>query len=132
MRLSGKVLLLALAVLVAVVPAATKAIAQTGGGGNIQTADEQLLALANAARAEAGAGRLEWDAALAAAALYHCKRMAAEGPIAHQYRGEPDLAGRAGQAGAHFDLIEENVAVGPSASVIHESGCTRRGTDRIC
>ena len=112
-------MLLALAVLVAVIPAATKAAAQTGEG-NIQTADEQLLALANAARAEVGAGRLHWDAALAAAALYHCRRMVAEGPIAHQYSGEPDLTGRAGQAGAHFDLIEENVAVGPSASVIHE------------
>jgi Cysteine-rich secretory protein family len=46
--------------------------------------------------------------------------MAAEGPIAHRYGGEPDLTGRAGQAGAHFDLIEENVAVGPSAAMIHE------------
>jgi hypothetical protein len=46
--------------------------------------------------------------------------MAAEGPIAHRYNGEADLASRAGQAGAHFDLIEENVAVGPSASMIHD------------
>ena len=120
MRFHGKVLLCALAVLVALIPGSTEAIAQTGGGGNIQTADEQLLALANAARAEVGAGRLHWDPTLAAAALYHCRRMVAEGPIGHQYNGEPDLTSRAGQAGAHFDLIEENVAVGPSASVIHE------------
>ena len=65
-------------------------------------------------------GRLEWDQALAAAALQHCLRMAAEGPISHQYRGEPDLSARAAQSGAHFSLIEENVAVGPSADAIHE------------
>ena len=31
-----------------------------------------------------------------------------------------DVAGRAAQAGAHFSLIEENVAVGPDAPAIHE------------
>lgn len=96
------------------------ALAQDEGPANIHTADAQLLALANQSRAEAGAGRLEWDPALAAAALYHCRRMAAEGPIAHRYSGEPDLTGRAGQAGAHFDLIEENVAIGPSVAMIHD------------
>jgi len=96
------------------------AFAQGHARDNNQAADEQILALANRARAEAGVGRLEWDPALAAAALYHCRRMAAEGPIAHRYGGEADLAERAGQAGAHFDLIEENVAVGPSAATIHE------------
>jgi hypothetical protein len=88
-------------------------------GASVQTAAEQLFALANQARAQTGAGRLRWDPALAAAALNHCQRMAAEGPIAHRYNGELDLAPRAGQAGAHFSLIEENVAVGPSANVIH-------------
>ena len=78
------------------------------------------MALANQARAENGAERLRWDPALTAAALKHCMRMAAEGPISHRYEGEADLAGRAGQAGAHFSVIEENVAVGPSAAVIHE------------
>ena len=101
---------------------ATSPMASAQGGAlpNVMTANQQIMALANRARAEEGAGRLEWDPALAAAALYHCRRMAAEGPIAHRYNGEADLAGRAGQAGAHFDLIEENVAVGPSAAVIHE------------
>jgi Cysteine-rich secretory protein family len=97
-----------------------QAYSQNGNGGNIQTSAEQLFALANQARAQDGLGRLRWDPALAAAALYHCRRMAAEGPIAHRYGGEPDLASRAGQAGAHFGYIEENVAVGPSADVIHE------------
>src|SRR4051794_11698329 len=95
-------------------------VAQKAGGTVVQTAAQQLLVLANQARAENGADKLRWDAALASAALKHCRRMAAEGPISHRYEGEPDLAARTGQAGAHFSVIEENVAVGPSAAVIHE------------
>ncbi|MGA8044347.1 MAG: CAP domain-containing protein [Terracidiphilus sp.] len=86
----------------------------------MREAAEQLLALANQARAEHGAPPLEWDGNLAAAARQHCLRMAAEGPIAHRYGGEPDLSERAGQDGAHFSLIEENVAVGPSPAEIHD------------
>jgi uncharacterized protein YkwD len=89
-------------------------------GSNLQAAAEQIFALANDARARVGVGRLEWDPALAAAALEHCQRMAMEGPSAHRYGGEPDLSSRAAQAGAHFSVIEENVAVGPSADAIHE------------
>jgi hypothetical protein len=88
--------------------------------GDLRTQSEQIFALANQARAQAGVGRLEWDPALAAAALQHCLRMATEGPIAHRYGGEPDLSARAAQAGARFSVIEENVAVGPSAGAIHE------------
>lgn len=91
-----------------------------GGSGNMRAAAEQIFALANQARAQAGVGRLQWDPALAAAALQHCRRMAAEGPIAHRYRGEPDVSDRTAQAGAHFSVIEENVAVAPSADAIHE------------
>jgi hypothetical protein len=79
-----------------------------------------LLALANRSRAEQGVAPLKWDAALARAARQHCLRMAAEGPIAHRYAGEPDVSERAGQAGAHFSLIEENVAVGPNPATIHD------------
>lgn len=81
---------------------------------------QQLMMLANQARAQARAGTLTWDDALANAARAHCLRMAAEGPIAHRYGGEDDLSTRAGKAGAHFDLIEENVAIGPNAAEIHE------------
>ncbi len=93
---------------------------QQGTGGGTRGAAEQLLALANQARAEHGAPPLQWDGNLAAAARQHCLRMAAEGPISHRYPGEADLSERAGQAGAHFSLIEENVAVGPSASEVHD------------
>lgn len=80
----------------------------------------QLMSLANEARAAAGAGPLQWDDALAEAARKHCLRMAVEGPLAHRYPGELDLSERAGLAGVHFDLVEENVAVGPTPVVIHD------------
>lgn len=93
--------------------------AESGPAANLRGDAEQLFALANQARKETGADALEWDAALAQAALDHCRRMAMEGQIAHRYGGELDVAGRAALAGAHFSVIEENVAVGPSASQIH-------------
>ncbi len=89
------------------------------GRGNMRAEAEQIFALANEARIQAGVGRLDWDPALATAALTHCERMAEEGPISHRYGGEADLTTRTAQAGAHFSVIEENVAVGPSADAIH-------------
>lgn len=86
----------------------------------LQPEAEQLLALANQARAAHGAGPLRWDPALGMAARQHCLRMAAEGPISHRYGGELDLSERAGHAGARFSLIEENVAIGPDPAAIHE------------
>jgi len=80
----------------------------------------QFVTLANQARATAGLAPLQWDAALATAAHQHCQRMAAEGNVSHRYAGEPDLSQRAAQAGAHFSLIEENVAVGAAPAAIHE------------
>jgi hypothetical protein len=109
------VLSLALCVPVFLAPAQTAA-----RPGNLQPEAEQLLALANRARASAGVVPLHWDPALAAAARQHCLRMAAEGPIAHRYNNELDVSGRAAQAGAHFSLIEENVAVGPDPATIHD------------
>jgi len=99
---------------------AQRGYGQQGQGQFMPGAGEQLMALANEARAQAGAGPLKWDESLAAAARKHCFRMVAEGPIAHRYAGEADLSTRAADAGAHFDVIEENVAVGPSPSEIHE------------
>lgn len=108
----------AMVLVVAGTPASS--YAQPGAGRIMPSEAEQLLALANQARASSGARPLQWDSALAAAARRHCLLMAAEGPISHRYGGEPDLAERAGQAGAHFDLIEENVAVASSAYDIHD------------
>src|SRR3954451_8421014 len=81
---------------------------------------EQLFAMTNATRAQEGRGRLVWDQGLADAAMKHCLRMAAEGPISHRYEGEPDLTARTAEAGAHFSLIEENIAVGSYPGSIHQ------------
>ncbi|MGA8089824.1 MAG: CAP domain-containing protein [Terracidiphilus sp.] len=100
------------------------ALALAGADGQSRQAPEpgsmQLMALANQARAAAGAPPLSWDNALAEAARKHTLRMVAEGPIAHRYPGELELSERAGLAGVHFDLVEENVAIGPTPVVIHD------------
>ena len=119
--LRGFPLCLALAVEVLIAQMQPPVLAQNPGTYTIQQEAWQILQLANQARTANGAGPLRWDPALAVAARQHCLRMAAEGPISHQYRGEPDVSERAGQAGAHFSLIEENVAFGPTPATIHES-----------
>src|ERR1700692_4397230 len=96
-------------------------LAAQRGPGRMETgAAGQLFAMGNHARAEAGAAPLAWDPALAAAARKHCERMVAEGAISHRYGGELDLSERASVAGAHFGLIEENIAVGSYPAQIHE------------
>ena len=83
--------------------------------------EKALVELANQARQEAGLQPLVWDAGLGAAAHAHAERMSTEGPIAHRYGGEPDLPERAASAGAHFSLIEENIAVADTAFHVHQS-----------
>ena len=82
----------------------------------------QLAALANQSRAQSGLPPLKWDSALAEAALQHTSRRISEGgAIQHHYAGELVLSERAGLAGAHFDLIEENIAIGATPSEIHDA-----------
>jgi uncharacterized protein YkwD len=107
--------------------AVVSADVQIGNSQALRNKAEQLFALGNQARAAQGLSPLQWDPALASAALNHCAHMAAEGPISHQYAGEPDLSERAGQAGAHFSLIEENVAVGAYPGQIHQAWMNSQG-----
>ena len=86
-----------------------------------QTDVNQLYALANQARAGYGMAPLQWDPALAASAMQHCVLMATARQIEHRYRNEDDVPQRARQAGAHFSLIEENIASGPDASGIQQA-----------
>ena len=61
--------------------------------------------------------------------LQHCRMMAAARADLASYGGEPDLSARAAQAGAHFGLIEENVAVGALGRTrFTRRGCSRRAT----
>src|SRR5580698_7957888 len=85
---------------------------QAGGGDDpkpLPAVAEQLFTMTNESRAQAGAGKLVWDPALAEAAMRHCLRMAVEGPMSHRYAGEADLAVRAKTAGVRFSHIEENI-----------------------
>lgn len=99
---------------------AAGAFAAAQSGQPQPAAAEQLFALANQARGRVDAGKLQWDPALADAAMKHCQRMVQEGPIAHRYGGELGLAERASAAGAHFSEVEENVAVGQYAEQIQQ------------
>jgi len=101
------------------VPAIIPATSLANDG--IQPDAQQLMALANRERLATGAQPLRWDTALAEAALKHTQRMVAEGPIAHRYPGELELSERAGLTGAHFDLVEENIAIGPTPAAIHDA-----------
>jgi len=92
-----------------------------GKSQGLQSGAGQLFALANQTRTQYRLGTLQWDPALAAAAQQHCLRMAQDGSISHRYNGEPELTDRAGNAGAHFSLIEENVAVDANAPRIHQA-----------
>lgn len=86
-----------------------------------QNSPEQiLLESANHDRGEKGLPPLKWDASLARAAREHALRLAQQNTLSHQLPGEPDLSARAGQAGARFSTIAENVAEGPNAQGIHE------------
>ena len=80
---------------------------------------QALFESANHERASRGLTPLKWSPALAAAARQHAQRMAAQNTLSHQLPGEPDMATRATQAGAHFSALAENVAEGPSAAAIH-------------
>ncbi|HWA96609.1 MAG TPA: CAP domain-containing protein [Terracidiphilus sp.] len=118
--MAKKIVVCVVAMLAAFVVAPSTVLAQHVDAQLVPGGGEQLMALANRARAQNGAGPLRWDPQLAEAARRHTLLMAQEGPIAHRYGGEAGLSDRAGQAGAHFSLIEENVAVGPSPSEIHD------------
>lgn len=52
--------------------------------------------------------------------MQHCEWMVREGELSHRYGGEPDVTERTSAAGAHFSLIEENIALGPYAAQIHD------------
>ncbi|MFC5863129.1 CAP domain-containing protein [Acidicapsa dinghuensis] len=80
-----------------------------------------IMDLANQTRSEAGLQPLQWDQALAMAAQAHAERMAREGQLSHQYPEEPSLPERAASAGAHFSLIEENIAMADSPHRVHDS-----------
>jgi hypothetical protein len=83
-------------------------------------AAQQLMELVNADRSQQGLAPLKWDPSLAQAAQAHAELMSQQSALSHQYPGEDDLQSRAGQAGAHFRIIEENVAMASSPQALEQ------------
>lgn len=88
--------------------------------GQSQETARRIFDLTNQDRAARGLPPLQWDAALASAAQTHAAWMVREGAISHRFPGEPDLLTRTADAGAHFQAIAENVAIGPRADAIED------------
>src|SRR5277367_4919601 len=85
-----------------------------------ESAEQQVMDLANQDRAQQGLPPLKWDPALAQAAAEHAQLMAQQPSLSHQYPGEPDLVARSGAAGAHFRSIAENVALAPTPQALEQ------------
>src|SRR5260370_14896723 len=69
---------------------------------NLTVAEQYLLAAANEARANQGLSPLRLDPVLTEASALHAREMANHAAISHQFDGEPALATRRANAGAHF------------------------------
>jgi uncharacterized protein YkwD len=87
---------------------------------NLTVAEQYLFAAANEARANQGLSPLHLDPVLTEASAQHAREMASHATISHQFDGEPELATRGANAGAHFSLISENVGEAPSSVIIHD------------
>jgi uncharacterized protein YkwD len=84
-------------------------------------AEQQLLEMANQARAQAGLSLLQAESNLTMAARGHADAMAEQQQLSHQFSGEPSLTSRLASQGAlHFDRAGENVAVDATAAEAHE------------
>src|ERR1700721_3287992 len=79
-----------------------------------ESAEQQVMDLANQDRAQQGLAPLKWDPALAQAAAEHAQLMAQQPALSHPYTGEPDLVARTAAAGAHFGSIDDTAAWGPT------------------
>jgi len=95
-------------------------VAAHAGAQKPDEATQKIFELTNQDRTAQGLQPLQWDKSLAAAAAVHVDKMRDEKTLSHQYPGEPDVKDRAAQAGAHFQAIAENIAMGPSAEAIEK------------
>ncbi|MGA8345448.1 MAG: CAP domain-containing protein [Candidatus Sulfotelmatobacter sp.] len=101
-------------------PAAAKASDIPSEAYDFQT-EEQLLALANQSRRQAGAQPLTMDAGLSQAARMHAQAMLEARRLSHQFDGEPSLPQRlAATTQLQLEQEGENVAVDYDAARGHE------------
>lgn len=84
-------------------------------------AEQQLLALANQARRQAGVPALKLDTGLSRAARIHALTMLESRQLSHQFRGEPALPQRLAAASSLIlDHAGENVALDYDAEHGHQ------------
>jgi uncharacterized protein YkwD len=102
------------AILIVGLAALPLARAQTGGSAR----EQELFAALNRARRAQALPALMWNDALAVAAHRHAGLMAQHGAAEHGFPGEPSLASRVAQAGAHFVWLSENVIQGSGVETI--------------
>lgn len=91
-----------------------------GHENNLTIAEQYLFAAANEARANQGLSPLRLDPVLTEASAFHAREMANHAAISHQFEGEPELATRGANAGAHFSFISENVGEAPTSVIVHD------------
>jgi uncharacterized protein YkwD len=76
------------------------------------SAEDQVLALANSYRAQAGCGPLRANAKLVAAAAGHAKAMAQQNFFSHTGKNGSTPSRRAGAQGYRYRALAENIAAG--------------------
>jgi len=85
-------------------------------------AENQLFALANQVRAEAGVPALQRDEGLTQAAREHAAAMATQQQLSHQFSGEASVQQRLTAATPlHIDRAGENVAYAATADQAHDN-----------
>jgi len=92
-----------------------RSFAQLGPSGD----EKFLFEAVNRERTSEGVRALKWDSALAAAAHAHLQKMVERRILSHQFPGEPDLTQRTRDAGAHFSMVAENIALAPAVHELH-------------
>ncbi len=111
---------LTVAILLLVIPFGFCCQIPSQGEASLTVAEQYLLAAANQDRANQGLAALRFDPVLTRASASHAREMAIHQAISHQFPGEPELADRGSNSGAHFSLISENVGEAPTSVIIHD------------
>ncbi|NYF80879.1 CAP domain-containing protein [Granulicella arctica] len=88
---------------------------------SLSVAEQYLFSAINQERADRHLAPVRLDAALTQAAVFHAQQMVAHGTISHRFADEPELSARGAAAGAHFELITENVAEGATAVSVQDA-----------
>src|ERR1700722_13611081 len=93
-------------------PAGPASSAPAASPAGQSAADQQVLALINQARAQAGLPAYTISSGLDTSAARHTSVMAGGCGLSHQCPGEPDLGARESAAGVHWTAAGENIGEG--------------------